>query len=191
MPAKPRWHADLNKIRRTVSALETAFVDRPVIERLFSLKRRQANYLMRTLGGYHIGQAAVVSRETLLAKLDEISTEPGKQHGYRAQAQRKARVVEFLNEALDDLRNAARPRRISAPPARAPGSPLPTGVHIASPGVLSIAFTTPEELLGRIMALAQSAAGDYAAFAAGLEGETGQGSGLYPAMNPDELIEEG
>jgi hypothetical protein len=170
MPAKPRWHADLDQIRRSVCALETAFVDRPAIERLFSVKRRQANYLMRTLGGYHIGQATVVGRDALLARLVELSTEPGKQRGYRAQAQRKTRVLEALHEALDEQRSAARPRRISAPPARPPGSPLPEGVRLTAPGELTIVFTTPEDLLGRVMGLAQSAAGDYVAFAAGLEG---------------------
>jgi hypothetical protein len=165
MPAKPRWHADLVRIRRDVAALSTPFIDRPAIERLFSVKRRQANYLMLSMGGYHIGQAAVVSREALLVKLDELAAEPGYQTGYLGQAQRKARVV----EALDELRNRARPRRVAPPPRPRAGSQLPEGVLLSAPGELTLSFTSPEDLLGRIMALAQSAAGDWAAFAASLE----------------------
>ena len=175
MPAKPRWHADLHNIRSAVEGLPAPFLDRPAIERLFTVGRRQANYLMRSLGGYLVGQSALISREALLEKLDELA---GKR-GYLAQAQRRARVV----EALDDLRREARPRRVSAPPARRANSSLPEGVCLSAPGELTIYFTSPEDLLGRVMALAQSAAGDYAAFTAGLAEKPDPG----PAPN---LVEE-
>ena len=73
MPAKPRWHADLNNIRTSIAALPSPFLDRPAIEKLFGVKRRQANNLMRGLGGYRIGRAAVVGREDLLLKLDQMA----------------------------------------------------------------------------------------------------------------------
>lgn len=160
MPSKPRWQADIDKIRSAVRALPSPFLDRPVVERLFSVRSRQANNLMRALGGYRIGQAAVVGREELLAMLDEAS---GMQE-CTVQIQRKTRVV----EALDALRGEARPRRIATPPALRPDSPLPEGVRISAPGELTIFFNSPEDLLGRMMGLAQSATGDFAAFSAGL-----------------------
>jgi len=161
MPFKPRWHADLTKIRAAVASLPSPFLDRPTVEQIFGLRRRGANYLMATLAGYRIGPSSVVSREALLRKLDEV----GGERAIRGQALRKARVV----EALDELRSQARPRIISAPPPRRPGSPLPEGVRVSAPGKLTLLFSTPEDLLGRLMGLAQSAAGDFAAFAAGLE----------------------
>jgi hypothetical protein len=160
MPAKPRWHAHLDQIRRTVTSLPSPFLDRPAIERLFLVGPRQANNLMRTLGGYRIGTATVVSRDELLLKLEQMAGP----RGYAAQAERKMRVV----EALDDLRSKTRPRQVAAPPPRRSGSPLPEGVRISAPGELTIAFTSPEDLLGRVMGLAQSAAGDFASFAAEL-----------------------
>jgi hypothetical protein len=162
MPAKPRWHAQLEPIRRTLASLPSPYLDRPAIEKLFGVKSRQANYLMRSLGGYRIGQASVVSREELLGKLDALSG----LRGYLSQAQRKTRVV----EALDELRGTGRPRPIATPPPRPAGASLPDGARLTAPGQLTIAFATPEELLGCLMALAQSAAGDYAGFAAGLSG---------------------
>jgi hypothetical protein len=69
MPAKPRWHADLNHIRTSIASLPSPFLDRLAIEQLFGVKRRQANNLMRGLGGYRIGHAAVVGREDLLLNL--------------------------------------------------------------------------------------------------------------------------
>jgi hypothetical protein len=179
MPSKPRWHADLAKIRATVASLPSPFLDRPAVERLFGLRRRGANYLMASLAGYRIGPAAVVSRETLLAKLDEL----GAERATRGQSLRKARVV----EALDELRSQARPRKISAPPPRRPGSALPEGARISAPGELTLLFSTPEDLLGRLMGLAQSAAGDFAAFTAALE----PGGSARLAEEPAEETIEG
>jgi hypothetical protein len=160
MPAKPRWHADLAKIRTSLTALPSPFVDRRAIEKLFGLGARQANNLMRSLGGYRIGPSAVVSREDLLLKLDDLAG----RRGYQVQVTRKARVV----EALDEIRAQVRPRRIAPPPQRAPGSALPEGTRITAPGELTITFSSPEDLLGRVLGLAQSASGNFAAFAAGL-----------------------
>ena len=47
MPAKPRWHADLNKIRTSITSLPSPFLDRPAIEKLFGVKlafRADLNY---------------------------------------------------------------------------------------------------------------------------------------------------
>ena len=50
MPATPGWHAHLPTIRRTLTAMTaTPWLDRPAIERLFGLRARQANYLMRSM----------------------------------------------------------------------------------------------------------------------------------------------
>ena len=51
MPAKPRWHADLDRIRASAAALPSPFLDRRAVEKLFHLGPRQANNLMRSLGG--------------------------------------------------------------------------------------------------------------------------------------------
>ena len=180
MPAKPRWHADLNNIRTSIAALPSPFLDRPAIEQLFGVKRRQANNLMRGLGGYRIGHAAVVDREALLLKLDQMAGP----RGYLAQIERKSRVV----ETLDALRSNARPRRGSPPPRRT-SSPLPAGTRISAPGELTISFTSPEDLLGRVMGLAQSAAGDFSGFAAALNFEFDGGQAQEPAQAPQGFKE--
>jgi len=160
MPAKPRWHADLNKIRAAAAEMKAPFLDRRAIERLFSVKARQANNLMRGLGGYRIGQADLVSREDLLARLDGLAGPAG----YQGQIARRARVL----EALDEVRGQARPRRVSAPPPRRPDAALPEGTRLSAPGELTISFTSAEDLLGRIMGLAQAASENFAAFEAEL-----------------------
>jgi hypothetical protein len=177
MPAKPRWHADLDRIRSTVAALGAPLIDRQAIEQLFGVRPRQANNLMRGLGGYRIGTAAVVRREDLLLQLDQMAGP----RGYAAQAQRKARVV----ESLDDLRRTVRPRRVAPPPVS--NSPLPAGARISAPGELTLSFSSPEDLLGRIMGLAQSAVRDWAAFAASLEDRADPHIGITPDAPPFSL----
>ena len=160
MPAKPRWHADLDKIRAAAEALKAPFLDRPAIERLFGVKARQANKLMRRLGGYRLGNADLVGREDLLARLDGLAGPDG----YQGQVTRRARVL----EALDEVRGQARPRRVSAPPPRRQDAALPEGARLTGPGELTISCTSAEDLLGRVMGLAQAASENFAAFEAGL-----------------------
>jgi hypothetical protein len=83
-------------------------------------------------------------------------------------------------ETLDALRSEARPLRVSPPPLAAP-APLFRPAPASRPREeLTISFTSREDLLGRVMRLAQSAAGDLAAFAAGLTQETERGPAQAP-----------
>jgi len=162
MPAKPRWYSELPHIRRTLAAMDSPIIDRAVIERLFSIKRRQANYIMSKLGGYVSGSSVVIRREDLLLKLTDLA---GSRGVPKAETQRKARVIEALNA----VKSAPRPRRIPAPPPRRPRDPLPAGVSISAPGEMRIVFSSPETLLSTILGVVQSASADFANFAAGLE----------------------
>jgi hypothetical protein len=173
MPATPRWHADLGKIRASVAQMEAPFLDRRAIEKLFGLRARQANKLMHEFDGYRVGPSALVSRAHLLLKLDQLGPRGGvapgsREAGVRQARIRKARVV----EELDALRARSRPRPVAPPPPRLPGSALPEGAHLEAPDKLRITFVSPEDLLGRILGLAQAAAGDFAAFAAALRSES-------------------
>jgi hypothetical protein len=146
----------------------TPWLDRPAIERLFGLRARQANYLMRTLPGRRLGGAVVVDRVALLAHLDTLAEPRGVAHAaVSSSVQRKASVL----EAIDELRREPRPRRVLPPPPPPAGAntALPAGVRVSAPGELTLAFASPEELLGRILGLAQAAAADFAGFAASLE----------------------
>ena len=173
MPAKPRWYANLASIRRSVAAMTaTPFFDRRAVEQLFGVKSRQAVNIMRELESLHLGSARVVRREELLLRLDQMAAPRGVP---QAEMARKAGLV----SALDELRLKPRPRRIP-PPVRVAGSALPAGVVIAAPGLATIAFDSPEDLLSRILFLAQSASADFAAFAASVDYQPGAASKEQP-----------
>ena len=86
-----------------------------------------------------------------------------------AQIEHESRVIGTLGP-----RRSEAPRGRLSPTASAPQPPF-RPASACRPRGLTISFTSPEDLLGRVMGLAQSAAGDFAALAAGLTQETDRG----------------
>ncbi len=190
MPAQPSWHARAAQIRRDLDRLAVPVLDRAAVEQLFGIERRTAQRLLRTLDGHVSSQVAVVTRASVIAMLDRLLA--GKP--VPAEAARKERLA----DALASLAQEAIPRTtaIEAVPAPPPGDGWPEGVAVSAPvaasgsgpesgsesalGSLQIAFSTPEELLGRILALTEQAAEDYAGFVQRLKAASGDDSGDLP-----------
>ena len=164
MPARPRWHAKLDDIRQSLTDMDVPVIDRPTIEQLFGVGRRQANNLMRIHHGYQLGTSKVVARDKLLAGLEKMGAHRGVA---TAETKRKSRLI----EALEAVQRKPRPRRIvpPPPPPRPSSSSLPPGFAITAPGELRLQFSTPEELLGRIQSLLEAAVKDFASFELSLE----------------------
>ena len=83
-----------------------------------------------------------------------------------------------------------RPARPSLPHRLAAPTPPFRPASACRPRGLTISFTSPEDLLGRVMGLAQSAAGDFAAFAAGLTQETDRGPAQEPPRTQGAVMAE-
>ena len=162
MPARPRWHAKLDAIRQSLTDIDVPVIDRPTIERLFGVGRRQANNLMRIHHGYQLGTSKVVARDKLLAGLEKMGAHRGVA---TAETTRKSRLI----EALEAIQRRPRPRRIPPPPPRQGSTSLPPGFTVTAPGELTLQFSTPEELLGRIQSLLEAAVKDFASFELSLE----------------------
>jgi hypothetical protein len=162
MPARPRWHSKLDDIRQSLTDMDVPVIDRPTIEQLFGVGRRQANNLIRIHHGYQVGTSKVVARDKLLAGLEKMGAHRGVA---TAETTRKSRLI----EALEAVQRRPRPRRIPPPPPRPANTSLPPGFTIAAPGELRLQFSTPEELLGRIQSLLEAAVKDFASFELSLE----------------------
>jgi hypothetical protein len=85
-----------------------------------------------------------------------------------------------------DLRSEAPTQRVSPPPPRRPSSPLPAGTRISALGELTISSSSPEDLLGRVMRLALSAARDLSGFGAALSFGFDGGPAREPTQAPKE-----
>jgi len=159
MPAKSEWLLRLPEIRAELEHLEVPVVDRAGIERFFGLKRRRAIELMHEFGGYQTGRTFLVERQGLLRILEALQS----QDGYIAEKRRRECLRDFV-EASREHRLATQVRIPVRPATSRPSlNRLAPGVHLA-PGVLSIEFVQPIDLLEKLYGLAQAIAHDFEKF---------------------------
>jgi hypothetical protein len=167
MPAQPSWHLRVPQIRAALEApAAPPFLDRPAIETLFGLRRRQAIRILTACGGYQVGKTFLASREALLQFIGQAEASGGVER----MAARRNRISAALTEAA--RQSAARQTQVRTAPdllIRQP-SGLPGGVRLAGPGALEIRYDGATDLLGRIAELAAAAANDFPRFRRLFEG---------------------
>jgi hypothetical protein len=159
MPAKPEWLLRLPEIREELEHLAVPIVDRAGIERIFGVKRRRAIELMHQFGGYQTGRTFLLDRVRLLGALQSLESK----EDYSAEKGRRERlgdVVEASREHLISMRVRIPVRAAAARPSL---DRLAPGV-ILLPGVLSIEFRHPVELLEKLYGLAQAITHDFEKF---------------------------
>lgn len=168
MPAQASWYLRVPEI---VAQLHTPtappFLDRPAIESLFRLRRRQAIRLMGTCGGYQVGKTYLVDRDALLLFLDCLV----RTGVVDAAAQRRRRVRDALCESANFA--VAQSIRFPTDPVGQNGrlGDLPAGIELIAPGKLQISYDGATNLLARIAQLAESAANDFPRFQKTVEGQ--------------------
>jgi len=159
MPAKPVWMHRIGDIIADLETLAVPVLDRPAVERMFSLRRRSAIDLMNRFGAYQAGKSLVVGRQDLLISLQAI----GGTAGAAQEVHRRRRIGDALDEA--HRHRAAAEVRIRVQPtvfgARLDG--LPAGVEIG-PRALKIDYTSGQELLQKLFELGQAISNDYERF---------------------------
>jgi hypothetical protein len=146
MPDKPSY------LERLPVILDEARLPKPIpffrrvdIEALFGLQRRQAIRLMHRIGAVRVSREIAVDQKDLIAWIELAVQSPD----VAQEAARQCRVVDRIVELKAET--AARARRIVIPDA-APVKGLPEGVTI-EPGLLTVSFTTDEQLLENLFML--------------------------------------
>ena len=159
MPAKPEWLLRLPDIRAELEHLEVPVLDRCGIERIFGLKRRRAIELLHQFGGYQAGRTFLVERRGLLQALEALQS----QDGYVAERRRRERLRDVVEASREHLLAT----QVCIPVRPATSRPnldrLGPGVHLA-PGILSIEFVQPIDLLEKLYYLAQAITHDFDKF---------------------------
>ena len=165
MPAKPEWLLRLPEIRAELEHLDVPVVDRAGIEHIFGLRRRRAIELMHQFGGYQAGRTFLVDRARLLEVLQSLES----QEDYALEKRRRERLEDSVDASREHL-IAMRVRiPVRAVAAKASLDRLAPGVLLL-PGVLTIEFQHPVELLERLYWLAQAIGHDFEQFAGLLPG---------------------
>ena len=159
MPAQPAWFHRLPSILEELRSLESDYLDRHAIEKLFSVRQRRARQLMAGLPALQVGNALAVSRLALITRLEtSASGQP-----FQWELTRRRRLA----EALETLRQHAAARRVQLPVA--PGAhertvrTLGPGIFI-QPGQLRIEFHSAEDLAAKLFELSQAMSNDWIAF---------------------------
>ena len=159
MPAKPEWLLRLPEIRAELEHLEVPVVDRAGIERIFGLKRRRAIELMHQFGGYQAGRTFLLDRVRLLEALQSLES----REDYTAEKRRRERLGDVVEASREHLISTRVRIPVRAAAARASLDRLAPGVLLL-PGILSIEFRHPIELLEKLYGLAQAITHDFDKF---------------------------
>lgn len=154
MPDKPLW---LDRIPDALQALAKSprpWVERATLETLLGVRRRRAQQILAQLATEKRGRAVLVEKTALIAHLRRLTA--GEDAFY--EQQRRQRLAKQLAE---DRRRwlTAPPVLVEPPPAlvqavrRKDFAGLPAGVDLA-PGQITVTFTTADEALEKLLALA-------------------------------------
>jgi hypothetical protein len=159
MPAKPEWLLRLPEIRAELEHLDVPVVDRSGIERIFGLKRRRAIELLHQFGGYQAGRSFLMDRARLLEALQSL--ESGED--YTAEKRRRERLGDVVEASREHLILTRVEIPVHAAAMRPSLDRLAPGV-LLMPGMLSIEFRHPVELLEKLYWLAQAISHDFERF---------------------------
>ena len=73
MPSQPAWFQRLDEILSALRSMTSTRLDRAAVEKLFRVRQRRARQIMAGLEGLRVGNAAAVSREALIARLEQTA----------------------------------------------------------------------------------------------------------------------
>src|ERR1039457_5594221 len=168
MPAQPAWFHRLDEILETLRGMESSHLDRLAVQKLFGVRERRARQLMAGLPGLRAGNASAVTRQALIARLEETAAGGL----FQWEVNRRARVV----EELDRTRRQLAARRVRIPAAADTQDRRVqdlAGRMELKPGELRIEFYGVEDLAAKLFELLQAMANDWQTFARAVEEETG------------------
>src|ERR1035441_4792878 len=159
MPAKPEWLLRLPEIRAELERVAVPIVDRAGIERIFGLKRRRAIELMHEFGGYQAGRTFLLDRARLLEVLQSMEL----REDYSVEKRRRERLQDVVGASREHLISTRVRIPVRAAAVRPSLDRLAPGV-LLMPGMLSIEFRHPVELLEKLYGLAQAISHDFEKF---------------------------
>ncbi len=159
MPAQAEWLLRVPEIRAALERIEAPVVDRAGIEKPFGVRRRRAIAMMHTLGGYQAGRTFLVERSALLARLAALEGA----EDYRIEKRRRERLHSFIQASRGHLRATRIAIPIEPAAALATMKQLGPGVRL-TPGMSSVEFGQPVELLQKLYTLSQAIAQEFEKF---------------------------
>src|SRR5579872_831047 len=160
MPAKPTWYGRLDQIVAEVSALAQPWIDRHMVQEILQVRPRRAQQILQPCLSGKVGNSGVASRESFVEHLKTLAS--GEDSFY--EQRRRQRFAQTIT-AWSQLRRQQPQVLIEAPSqiTAQEFATLPQGVELG-PGMLSIRFSTTQEALEKLLALAMAIGRDFGEF---------------------------
>lgn len=153
MARRAEWVHRASEVLAALDALEAPTLDRQAIQALFDVSPRQALRILHRFAGHRAGQALLIGRLELKSKLEALTASSD---DVLFEQRRHQNVAAELRR-IASARNA---RRLTiAAPASPALTQMSPGIRLGE-GKLEISYTSGEELLGRLLELAQAVADD-------------------------------
>ena len=156
MPDKPSWYGRLEHVIVELEQLPWPWVDRETLQSLLQVGVRRAQQIMRPCVTRQVGTNGVAERQKLIAHLKRVAAGDEVHYELRRR-QRLAKVLEGFRQAA-----LSRPKVLVEAPVSIVGQQLtnlPEGVTVR-PGAISIQFSSTEQALQRLLALAMAIGND-------------------------------
>ncbi len=160
MPDKPTWYGRLDQVIAELAELPWPWVDRETLQSLLQVGPRRAQQILRPCVTRQVGANGVADRDELIAHLKRLAS-GDEAHYERRRRQRLAQVLEDMRQSA-----LAQPKVLVEAPTAVLSqqlAELPDGVSV-SPGAISITFSSPDEALRRLLALAMAIGNDFSEF---------------------------
>lgn len=160
MPDKPTWYGRLDQVLVELDRLPWPWIDRETLQSLLQVGPRRAQQIMRPCVTRQVGANGVADRQELIAHLKRLAS-GDEAHYERRRRQRLAQLLERYRQAA-----LAEPRVLVEAPTAVLGqhlANLPEGVSLR-PGTISIEFSSPDQALQRLLALAMAIGNDFSEF---------------------------
>jgi hypothetical protein len=179
MPDKPLWLTCVPDAIRELENDSDPWVSRARLESLLRIGKRRAQQLLTSVASRRVGTSLLAHRDDLIPLLTRMAT--GEQ-GYYDERRRKQLWTELSRARQQWLKQA--PVLVEVPNAALRRvevhdfDGLPEGVELA-PGSISVRFSTPDEALEKLLALAMAVSQNRPAFEervaiSGIPGAPGQ-----------------
>ncbi|SRR5579875_371993 len=160
MPAKPFWYGRIPEIIQTLEALPRPFVDRATVESLLGIGRRRAQQILEPCITMRVGANGLADRDVLIAHLRRLAHSDTCHYEQRRRQKVAARLAELEKECREQ------PRLLVEAPTEVLNQEfeyLPSGVRL-EPGRIIVEFTSPQQALERLLALAMAISNDFDGF---------------------------
>jgi hypothetical protein len=166
MARAPSWYDHLDEAVGTLRHFPAPTVERPDVERVFHLSRRDAIRLLHKFGARERNDRLTIPRDALVRRLEAVRESPE----YLSERRRR----EHLRESRAELHRHAAAQRILLPvaarAAEATVAMLPPYIRLYR-GRMEVDFPEGchDELLGRLLEVARAACDDPEGFRAAVE----------------------